>query len=50
MVTAFQIILLFIIVISFIGAIGEKDNSLQEKLMTTFLGSLAAFIASVLVL
>lgn len=48
MVIAFQIILLLIIIISFIGTIGEKDKSLQEKMLVTFLASLAAFIVSVL--
>lgn len=47
MVTVFQIILLFTIVVSFIGLIAEKDKSSQDKLLVTFLSSLAAFIASV---
>lgn len=48
MVIAFQVILLITIVIAFIGTIGEKDKSLQEKMFVMFLGSLAAFIVSVL--
>ena len=48
MVIAFQIILLVVIAISFMGVVGEKDESLQEKLVVTFLGGLAAFIASIL--
>lgn len=47
MVIAFQIILLVIIVISFIGVVSEKDKVLQEKLLVMFLGGLAAFIVSV---
>lgn len=48
MIIAFQVILLFVIVISFLGAVAEKDKSLQEKMMVMFLGGLAAFIVSVL--
>lgn len=48
MVIAFQIVLLILILVSFIGTVGEKDKSLQDKLLVTFLASLAAFIVSVL--
>lgn len=47
MIIAFQIILLIIIVVSFIGVLGEKDKSLQGKLLGMFFGSLIAFIVSV---
>lgn len=50
MIIAFQVILLIAITISFIGTIGEKDKTLQERLLVMFLGSLAAFIVSVLFL
>lgn len=47
MITAFQVILLIVIVVSAIGTAGEKkDKKLQENMM--FLGSMAivAFIAA----
>ncbi len=48
MVIAFQVILLITVVISFLGTIGEKDKSLQEKMLVMFMGSLATFVVSVL--
>ena len=48
MVTAFQIILLVIIVVSFLGVVGEKDEVLKENMLVTFLAGLVALIASVL--
>lgn len=50
MVITFQFILLVIIIISFIGVVGEEDKSLQEKMLVMFLRGLAAFIVSVLLL
>lgn len=48
MVIAFQIVLLVLIVVSFVGTVAEKDKSLQDKLLVMFLASLVAFIVSVL--
>lgn len=48
MVIAFQAIVLISIVISFIGVIGKKNKSMQEKMVVMFLGGLATFIVSVL--
>ncbi len=38
MVIAFRIVLVFILIISFIGAFGEKEKSLQEKMLAMFFG------------
>lgn len=45
MLTAYKFILLIIIIISFIGTIGEKNKSLQEKM---FVCSLIAFTIGVM--
>lgn len=48
MVTAFQITLLFVIVISGIGTVGEKENKrLQENMAFLSAIAIAAFICAV---
>lgn len=48
MLTAYNFILLIIIIISFIGTIGEKNKSLQEKMLMMFVCSLIAFTIGVM--
>lgn len=48
MIIAFQIVLLCVIVISFLGVMGtNNDVLLQDRLMGAFYASLVAFIVSV---
>lgn len=48
MIIIFQVVLLFVMVISFMGVIAEKDKSLQEKMLAMFLAGLTTFVVSVL--
>ena len=49
MVIAFQIILMFIMLVSIFGVIGEKkDEKLRDLLAGAFVASLVAFIVSVM--
>lgn len=48
MIIAFQIILLVVIVISFMGVVAEKNKTVKEKIIWTFLAGLVAFVVSVL--
>ena len=51
MVIAFQIILLIIILISFMGVVGEKeDKDLRKNLSAIIISGMASFIVSVLYL
>ena len=51
MVTAFQIIMLIVIVVGFIGALGEKEDiDLRHTMLAMFFAALAAFIVSVVML
>lgn len=51
MIIAFQIILLIVLLISFMGVAGEKeDMNLRKNLTAICIASMAAFIVSVLYL
>ena len=48
MVIVFEIVLLTIILFSFLGIVGELENKeIRETMLTLFIASTAAFIASV---
>ncbi|GAA5417966.1 hypothetical protein Pryu01_03044 [Paraliobacillus ryukyuensis] len=46
MTVAFQIILIIFIVISFLGALAERNKELSNKMLAMFLASLAGFIVT----
>ncbi|EGQ21091.1 NADH-quinone oxidoreductase subunit K [Sporosarcina newyorkensis 2681] len=51
MVIAFQIILLAVMGLSIFGIIGERENKgIRDALLTAFIASTAAYIASVMLL
>lgn len=46
MITFFKVILLIILVVSFIGAIGERDKHSKLQLTSICIASMFAFLAS----
>lgn len=50
MLIAYKVLLLIMIVISFIGVIGEKNKPMQEKMLVLFVCSLVSFTVSVMYL
>lgn len=51
MIIAFQVVLLIIITISFVGIVGErKDEDLRNKLLGSLIASMVAFVIVVILL
>lgn len=51
MITAFNVILLIVIVISFIGILGEKqDVDLRKRMSAVFVVAVLGFITSIILL